>query len=38
MIFVYLPVHYSLTEYNATNIAVCQTVRCMVWSGRATGS
>ena len=36
--FVYLPIHYSLTQNNTTNFGVSLTVRCTVWSGRATGS
>jgi len=30
MIYVYLPIHYSLTENNTTNLGQCPTGRCMV--------
>ena len=38
MIYMYLPIHYSITQNNTTNFGVCLTVRRTVRSGLAIGS
>jgi len=38
MIYMYLPIHYNLTENNAINLGECLTGRSILWSSLATFS